>query len=85
MTTTRQLTDTLKHTAYERGVHARKSGWERLSPYYEDEVSDVYFFAGYDGLKYEEILEGKLLHNNVDIPTINDTIVEIMSERPAEG
>lgn len=78
MTTTRQLTDTLKRTAYDAGRKAKEHGWERLSPYYEDEVSDVYFFAGYDRLPYNSIT---LPYDDV----VNDTIVEVLLERPAEG
>jgi len=41
--------------AFESGESAKKRGFFRVSPFYEDARADAYFFAGYDGKKFEEI------------------------------
>ena len=38
--------------AYLAGQKARRMDWERVSPYYEDQIRTPYFYAGYDGLAW---------------------------------
>lgn len=40
--------------AYFTGKLARAKGFERVSPYYECEPLDHYFFAGWDGKSWEQ-------------------------------
>lgn len=41
--------------AYQKGKDARRKGWERLSPYYNQPQADKYFYAGWDGKPFEEV------------------------------
>lgn len=38
-----------KARAYRAGERAKTNGWFRESPFYNDPLSDEYFFKGYDG------------------------------------
>jgi hypothetical protein len=44
--------------AHAAGEKARFCGWARLSPYYMDSVSDHFFFAGYDGVPFDQAIRG---------------------------
>lgn len=37
--------------AYKAGMKAKKNGWSRTSPYYEDNLRTPYWLAGFDGLE----------------------------------
>lgn len=41
--------------AYYLGQAARERHLLRVTPYYEDPVADEYWFAGYDGVKLEDV------------------------------
>lgn len=43
--------------AFNSGVKAKRCGWFRISPFSNDQMRDVYFFAGYDGMTWEELHE----------------------------
>lgn len=40
--------------AHALGVRAKRQGWQRVSPFYEDYISDRFWFAGYDGQSWED-------------------------------
>ena len=41
--------------AYENGQESKKKGFMRVTPYYENEQLDKYWFAGYDDIKIEDV------------------------------
>src|SRR5579864_8044563 len=41
--------------AFEMGVAARAKGLPRISPFYEDERADKFWYGGYDGQSMEEL------------------------------
>jgi hypothetical protein len=43
------------HKAYYLGKSSKGRGFIRLSPFYEDEQADVYWYGGYDGKTEEEM------------------------------
>lgn len=45
--------------AWRAGVKARDLGLYRVSPFYEDPVSDEFFFAGFDGMAWENAVRGE--------------------------
>lgn len=42
--------------AHASGQHSKKQGFGRVSPYYNAEKSDHFWFAGYDGKTMEEAI-----------------------------
>jgi hypothetical protein len=38
--------------AWDKGVLAKEMGFARVSPYYEDELREPYWLAGYDGIPF---------------------------------
>lgn len=40
--------------AYDRGVQARKDGWDVYSCPYMMQIREAYWLAGFDGYSYEE-------------------------------
>lgn len=41
--------------AFLSGQKAKRNGWFRVSPFCEDRMRDLYFFAGYDGMTWDEL------------------------------
>lgn len=41
--------------AYDSGRASKNKGLMRVSPYYENEKADKYWYAGYDGVEFDEI------------------------------
>jgi len=44
-----------QHKAYYAGKRAKVMGFGRLSPFYEDEKADFYFYGGFDGRTEEDM------------------------------
>lgn len=44
-----------KHKAFYLGKSSKGRGFMRLSPFYEDEAADFYWYAGFDGKTEEEM------------------------------
>jgi hypothetical protein len=44
-----------KNKAFYLGKSSKGRGFMRLSPFYEDETADFYWYAGYDGKTEEEM------------------------------
>lgn len=42
--------------AHSRGEVAKSNGWARLSPYYNDGVSDDFFYKGFDGVSFDQAI-----------------------------
>jgi len=40
--------------AWNRGKTDKSKGFVRVSPFYEDDVADYFWFAGWDGRTFEE-------------------------------
>lgn len=55
--------------AWQKGICARENGWERLSPYYEDELRTPYWLAGFDDLEF--------------VPPMIPTAVRPLKQKPA--
>lgn len=47
--------------AHSRGEVAQSNGWARLSPYYNDIVSDDFWFKGFDGVSFDEAIRSEPL------------------------
>ena len=41
--------------AHYQGEEAKRLGRMRVTPYYEDPIADTYWFAGYEGVKLEDV------------------------------
>ena len=41
--------------AFDSGQKAKRNGWARISPFCDDNMRDVYFYAGYDGMTWAEL------------------------------
>ncbi len=39
---------------YDLGVKAKKAGWMRVAPFYEQERASWWWMQGYDGVSFEE-------------------------------
>jgi len=46
---------TAPRIAFYKGQSAKGRGFMRLSPFYEDEKADFYFYGGYDGKTEEDM------------------------------
>lgn len=40
------------YEAWQKGIDARERGFARVSPYYEDNLREPYWLAGYDDLEF---------------------------------
>jgi hypothetical protein len=41
--------------AFVSGQKSKRNSWARISPFYEDRMRDLYFYAGYDGMTLAEL------------------------------
>ncbi len=48
----------MNNRAYKSGEKAKLCGWARLSPFC-DEISEKFFFAGFDGIPWIKALRGE--------------------------
>lgn len=46
----------LNMRAHSRGEVAKSNGWARISPYYNDAVSDDFWFKGFDGVSFDQAI-----------------------------
>lgn len=56
-------------TAFDSGKKAKVRGFARISPYYEDALADKFWFAGFDGLQFDEIGKEETHPTPNNIPT----------------
>lgn len=50
----------LNMKAHGAGEHAKYCGWARVSPFYQDGVSDDFFYKGYDGVSFDQAIRGEV-------------------------
>lgn len=59
--------------AWNKGQLAKEQGFARVSPYYEDELREPYWLAGYDGIEFRP----PMIVKQVDDPAVQQTLKEV--------
>lgn len=80
----RQITREAKQWAYNSGINYAKIGHFRISPFYESDAEDAYFFLGFDG-KPINTLEPELFKaesENISAPVAGETPQEAVPTEP---
>lgn len=54
--------------AWDKGVVAREQGFARVCPYYEDELREPYWLAGYDGIPFAPPMIVKQIEPGAAVP-----------------